>query len=78
MIAPFTWYTSSAYFRGHLHTPPPLVTLWHNPCGPQWHENPLDLPLSQPISSGSANRTARHVEKSSIETPSVSFACGSR
>ena len=57
----------------NLATPP--VTLWQNPCGPQWHENPLDFPLSQPISSGSANRTARHVEKSSIETPSVSFAC---
>ena len=33
-----------------------------NPCGPQRHEKPPILPLLQPISSGSANRTDRHVE----------------
>ena len=34
------------------------------------------LRVFQPVSSRSANRTARHVEHSSIETPSVSLAAG--
>ena len=43
------------------------------PCGIKKHRI---YPFFQPTSSGSANRTARHVEKSSIETPSVSLASG--
>ena len=55
-------------------------------CGVSPFLSPLDDPGSVLAVKGplrrfapwSANRTARHVEKSSIETPSVSFACGSR
>ena len=51
---------SGGLFRAFPYPPP--LTLRQNPCGPQRHEKPPISPLFQPISSGSANRTARHVE----------------
>ena len=40
------------------------------------HKKHPIIRLSQPISSRSANRTARHVQHWSIETPSVTFDWG--
>ena len=44
-----------------LSHPPPL-NAGQKPCGPVGHQKPPDLPLFQPTSSRSANRTARHVK----------------